>query len=85
MVSQLGFVPVKVAASASKGIATDLGCDPITEDTITVLVTWQKQSDPSKVATGVYTASWTAPQVRASTMILVSLENCSKRICRSGD
>lgn len=62
MASQLGFVPVKVSASGAKGIATDLGCDPITEDTITVLVTWQKKSDPSKIATGVYTASWTAPQ-----------------------
>ncbi|KAI1853740.1 hypothetical protein JX265_003927 [Neoarthrinium moseri] len=62
MVSQLDFVPIKVSASAAKGIATDLGCDPITEDTITVLVTWQKKGDPSKIATGVYTASWTAPQ-----------------------
>lgn len=62
MVTQLGFVPVKVSASAAKGIATSLGCDPATEDTITVMVTWQKQDDPSKIATGVYTASWTAPQ-----------------------
>ncbi|KAI2608272.1 NAD(P)-binding protein [Hypoxylon fragiforme] len=62
MVSQLGFIPVKVSASAAKGIATDLGCHEATEDTITVMVTWQKQGDPSKVATGVYTASWTAPQ-----------------------
>lgn len=62
MVTQLGFVPVKVSASAAKGIATDLGCDPATEDTITVMVTWQKKDDPSKIATGVYTASWTAPQ-----------------------
>ncbi|KAH6652241.1 hypothetical protein BKA67DRAFT_520282 [Truncatella angustata] len=62
MVSQNDFVPIKVSASGAKGIATSLGCDPITEDTITVLVTWQKKSDPSKIATGVYTASWTAPQ-----------------------
>ncbi|GAP84177.1 putative d-galacturonic acid reductase [Rosellinia necatrix] len=62
MVSQQGFVPVKVSASAAKGIATGLGCVDATEDTITVLVTWQKKEDPSKVATGVYTASWTAPQ-----------------------
>ncbi|KAI5924794.1 D-galacturonic acid reductase [Camillea tinctor] len=61
MVSQLGFAPVKVSASAAKGIATSLGCDPATEDTITVMVTWQKRGDPGKVATGVYTASWTAP------------------------
>ncbi|KAF2837918.1 D-galacturonic acid reductase [Patellaria atrata CBS 101060] len=56
------FKPVKVTASAAKGIATDLGCDPATEDTITLLVNWEKKGDPSKVATGVYTASWTAPQ-----------------------
>jgi D-galacturonate reductase len=62
MVTQLGFTPVKVSASASKGIATDLGCDPKTEDTITVMVTWEKEKDRSKRATGVYTASWTAPQ-----------------------
>jgi D-galacturonate reductase len=62
MVTQLGFVPVKVSASASMGIATSLGCDPKTEDTITVMVTWQKKDDPGKRATGVYTASWTAPQ-----------------------
>ncbi|ETS80236.1 hypothetical protein PFICI_07765 [Pestalotiopsis fici W106-1] len=62
MVTQLGYEPVKVSASGAKGIATSLGCDPITEDTITVLVTWKKKDDPSKIATGVYTASWTAPQ-----------------------
>jgi D-galacturonate reductase len=62
MVTQLGFTPVKVSASASKGIATSLGCDPKTEDTITVMVTWEKENNPEKRATGVYTASWTAPQ-----------------------
>nr|XP_036582882.1 D-galacturonic acid reductase [Colletotrichum truncatum]KAF6791778.1 D-galacturonic acid reductase [Colletotrichum truncatum] len=62
MVSQLGYIPTKVSASGSKGVATSLGCDPITEDTISVLVHWQKKDDPSKKATGVYTASWTAPQ-----------------------
>lgn len=62
MVTQLGYEPIKVSASGAKGIATSLGCDPITEDTITVLVTWKKKDDPSKIATGVYTASWTAPQ-----------------------
>lgn len=62
MVAPQGFVPVKVSASAAKGIATGLGCVDATEDTITVLVTWQKRGDPSKIATGVYTASWTAPQ-----------------------
>jgi len=62
MVSQLGYVPVKVSASASKGVATSLGCSEATEDTISLLVHWQKKGDPSKHATGVYTASWTAPQ-----------------------
>lgn len=62
MVSQLGYVPVKVSASASQGIATHLGCDPATEDTITLMVDWEKPSEPGKRATGVYTASWTAPQ-----------------------
>jgi D-galacturonate reductase len=62
MVSQLGFVPTKVSASAAKGIATELGCVEATEDTITLLVNWHKKGDPSKIATGVYTASWTAPQ-----------------------
>ncbi|PGH19383.1 hypothetical protein AJ80_04024 [Polytolypa hystricis UAMH7299] len=56
------YTPVKVTASAAKGTAVDLGCVPETEDTITLLVEWRKKSDPSKVATGVYTASWTAPQ-----------------------
>ncbi|KAI0016227.1 NAD(P)-binding protein [Xylariomycetidae sp. FL0641] len=62
MVAQLGFEPVKVSASAARGIASDLGCHEQTEDTITVMVTWRKRGNPSKVATGVYTASWTAPQ-----------------------
>lgn len=62
MVSPLGYVPVKVSASASKGVATSLGCDPATEDTISLLVRWEKPGEPGKVATGVYTASWTAPQ-----------------------
>ncbi|KAG9240883.1 hypothetical protein BJ878DRAFT_523599 [Calycina marina] len=62
MVSYKGYSPVKVSASAGKGIAVELGCDPCTEDTITVMVTWQHRDDPSKLATGVYTASWTAPQ-----------------------
>ncbi len=62
MVSQLGYVPVKVSASASKGTATSLGCNEATEDTISLLVHWEKKDDASKHATGVYTASWTAPQ-----------------------
>lgn len=56
------FKPTKVTASAAKGTATDLGCVPETEDTITLLVDWVKKDDPNKRATGVYTASWTAPQ-----------------------
>ncbi|KAK0626724.1 hypothetical protein B0T14DRAFT_578446 [Immersiella caudata] len=62
MVSQLGWSPVKVVGSASKGIATSLGCDDATEDTITLMVDWGKAGEPGKRATGVYTASWTAPQ-----------------------
>ncbi|KAK4143730.1 uncharacterized protein C8A04DRAFT_37154 [Dichotomopilus funicola] len=62
MVSQLGYVPVKVSASASKGTAVELGCHESTEDTISLLVHWAKRDDPTKQATGVYTASWTAPQ-----------------------
>ncbi|KAK4251091.1 hypothetical protein VTI28DRAFT_7123 [Corynascus sepedonium] len=61
MVSQLGYVPVKVSASASKGVAVSMGCHESTEDTISLLVHWEKKDDPSKKATGVYTASWTAP------------------------
>ncbi|KAF2092024.1 NAD(P)-binding protein [Saccharata proteae CBS 121410] len=56
------FKPVRVTASGAKGIATELGCAPQTEDTITLLVDWVKKNDDSKRATGVYTASWTAPQ-----------------------
>jgi D-galacturonate reductase len=53
---------VRVTGSASKGTATDLGCVPQTEDTITLLVDWLKTDGSGKRATGVYTASWTAPQ-----------------------
>lgn len=56
------YTPVKVTASASKGAAIELGCVEETEDTITLMVEWRKKEEPSKVATGVYTASWTAPQ-----------------------
>ncbi|KAL4954490.1 hypothetical protein BDW69DRAFT_163066 [Aspergillus filifer] len=56
------YTPVKVNATASKGTAVELGCVPETEDTITLLVEWRHKKDKSKVATGVYTASWTAPE-----------------------
>jgi D-galacturonate reductase len=62
MVQQLGYFPVKVSASASKGVATSLGCVEATEDTISLLVTWEKKGDPTKKGVGVYTSSWTAPQ-----------------------
>lgn len=62
MVTPLGYLPVKVSASASKGVATSLGCDEKTEDTISLLVHWAHKDDKTKQATGVYTASWTAPQ-----------------------
>ncbi|KAJ5293813.1 hypothetical protein PENANT_c002G07346 [Penicillium antarcticum] len=56
------YKPVRVTATASQGTAAALGCVPETEDTITLLVEWRRRDDPSKIATGVYTASWTAPQ-----------------------
>ncbi|GAB7344995.1 hypothetical protein MBLNU457_3419t1 [Dothideomycetes sp. NU457] len=56
------YRPTKVTASASTGIATDLGCAPETEDTISLLVEWEKKDGSKRRATGVYTASWTAPQ-----------------------
>lgn len=58
MVSKQGWAPSRVVASGSKGIAESLGCQKGTEDTITLLTTWNKED---KVATAVYTASWTAP------------------------
>ncbi|KAL4810321.1 hypothetical protein BDV18DRAFT_130762 [Aspergillus unguis] len=56
------YTPVRVNASASTGTAVELGCVPETEDTITLLVDWKHKTQPGKNATGVYTASWTAPQ-----------------------
>nr|QIV65615.1 D-galacturonic acid reductase [Aspergillus niger] len=55
------YVPVKVTASAATGTAVELGCAHETEDTITLLVEWKKK-DGSRMATGVYTSSWTAPK-----------------------
>jgi D-galacturonate reductase len=55
------YRPARVTASATKGIATGMGCDPRTEDTITLLVDWVKVGDESKRGTAVYTASWAAP------------------------
>jgi D-galacturonate reductase len=62
MVASRGYTPVKVSASASAGVAAALGCDPSTEDTISLLVHWAQKNDATKRATAVYTASWTAPQ-----------------------
>lgn len=56
------YKPVRVTATASQGTAATLGCVPETEDTITLLVEWRRRDNPAKIATGVYTASWTAPQ-----------------------
>ena len=56
------FQPVKVTASGSKGTSEDLGCVSGTEDTISLLVEWVKRDEPARRATGVFTASWTAPQ-----------------------
>ena len=61
MVKELGYLPVKVSAMASKGVAVDLGCVDETEDTITVLVTWVKKDDTKKRGIAVFTSSWTAP------------------------
>lgn len=62
MVSERGWVPVSVTASASEGIANGLGCQPGTEDTITLLVNWEKEGAQGTRGTAIYTASWTAPQ-----------------------
>jgi D-galacturonate reductase len=62
IVSALGWVPSTVRASASAGIAESVGCQPGTEDTITLLVDWTHPDRPGKKATAIYTASWTAPQ-----------------------
>lgn len=56
------YKPVRITASGSRGTAEDLGCVAGTEDTISLLVEWQKRDEPARKATGVYTASWTAPQ-----------------------
>lgn len=67
IVSAQSFVPRTVRASASAGISESLGCQPGTEDTITLLVDWVKESpkdqyEESLRATSIFTASWTAPQ-----------------------
>ena len=56
------YRPVRVTANGSKGTAESLGCVDGTEDTISLLVRWEHRTNKSKVATAVYTASWTAPQ-----------------------
>lgn len=55
------YHPTKVTASATTGVATSMGCDPKTEDTITLLVDWQNMIDEKQRGTAVYTASWAAP------------------------
>lgn len=60
MVRDAGWRPARVRASASLGIAEGVGCVEGTEDTITLLVDWERSID-NKRATGIYTASWTAP------------------------
>ncbi|CBQ67574.1 conserved hypothetical protein [Sporisorium reilianum SRZ2] len=64
---QARAVPLRVTASASQGIATDKGCVPGTEDTITLLVDFAPLDASGAVregrkATAVFTASWAAPQ-----------------------
>ena len=60
LVRDAGWRPASVRASASVGISEEVGCVKGTEDTITLLVDWVRSSD-DKRATGIYTASWTAP------------------------
>ncbi|KAH0844208.1 NAD binding Rossmann fold oxidoreductase [Fonsecaea pedrosoi] len=63
IVRDAGWRPSTVRASASRGIAESesVGCAAGTEDTITLLVDWTQPRDQTKRATGIYTASWTAP------------------------
>ena len=56
------YRPVRVTANGSRGTAEDLGCVGGTEDTISLIVGWEKRGESPRMATGVYTASWTAPQ-----------------------
>ncbi|KAJ9609132.1 hypothetical protein H2200_006903 [Cladophialophora chaetospira] len=60
IVRDAGWQPTTVRASASVGISEEVGCVKGTEDTITVLVDWTRKGDDRR-ATGIYTASWTAP------------------------
>lgn len=57
------YRPTRVTASGSTGIATSapFNCVAGTEDTISLLVDWESEDDPTKRGTAVYTASWTAP------------------------
>lgn len=59
--------PVKVTASGSYGIAESLGCQKGTEDLISLLVEFELLDEKSKQptgkrATGIFVASWTAPE-----------------------
>lgn len=60
LVRDAAWRPATVRASASVGISESVGCVKGTEDTITLLVDWTRSTD-DKRATGIYTASWTAP------------------------
>ena len=60
LVRDAAWRPVTVRASASVGISESVGCAKGTEDTITLLVDWKRSTD-DKRATGIFTASWTAP------------------------
>ena len=55
--------PLSVVAFASTGLATspEHGCDPRTEDTISLAVQWQSLSSAS-LGTAFYVASWIAPK-----------------------
>jgi D-galacturonate reductase len=62
MVSGEGWVPQRVTASASVGVSEGVGCVEGTEDTISLMVEWGREGEKGRRATGVYTASWTAPE-----------------------
>lgn len=62
MVRPLGYRPVRVTASSSRGLAVDLGCVQGTEDTISLMVTWERPGEADRQALSVFTASWTAPR-----------------------
>ena len=54
--------PVRVAASASLGIASSILAPTNTEDSITLTVHWQSLDSAKHVGIAIYTSSWVAPK-----------------------